>query len=333
MDFERMDWDKLRVFRVVAELGSMSGAAARLGETPPTIGRKIDELERVLSAVLFDRSTRGVRLTDAGHTALKHVHAMADAAEAVNRDVADSQRPAEGPISVITGDGLGAHWIAPRLPGFHRVNPKIQLQLRISDKTPDLLSGEADIAIQFSEPRQSDLVARKLGVLHYMCFASKEYLETYGEPGSIFEFYNHRCIFHTGYVQQLDRWAPKTLELKRITDFALVTNSGAVMMAVCSGGGGIAILPSYVGSLDPDLVALDLPEVAPIQFWLTYTERIRRLPRGLIVLEWLRSIFDPRQIIWFRDTFHHPNNANETEIGAGEAEPVTRSVSETVSEP
>ena len=64
--FENLDWDKLKVFSVVAELGSMNAAASRLKETAPTVSRKIDELERTLNARLLYRSPRGVSLTEAG---------------------------------------------------------------------------------------------------------------------------------------------------------------------------------------------------------------------------------------------------------------------------
>jgi len=256
--------------------------------------------------VLLNRSTKGIDLTEAGQQTLAHAEAMADAAIALSRDVSDTEKPTEGKIKLVTGDGLGAHWIAPRLPEFHKAFPKIQLELNVSDKTPDFLNNEADIAIQFTEPRQSELIARKLGTLHYMCFASRKYLETYGEPTSIFDFHKHRCIFHQGYVNQLNKWPNKTHALSKILDYALITNSGSVMLAVCHAGGGIAVLPSYVADLNTDLVALNLPEVAPIQFWLSYTERVRRLTRGQVVLDWLRDIFEPRENKWFRSTFVPP---------------------------
>lgn len=303
---ERIDWDKLKVFRVVSELGSMNAAASRLGESAPTISRKIDELERRLNAVLLDRSPRGVHLTEAGKKAVKYVDMMADAADRVRAEVSDFDRQAEGRVTVATGDGLGAHWIAPRLPKFHLANPKIELRLRILDMTPDLLAGEADISIQFSEPAKHELVARRLGVLHYMFFASPEYLKAYGQPESMFDLSNHRLMLHEGYVQQVERWPQKTKAFKQLLDLALVTNSGAVMMSVCANGGGIAVLPSYVAQLDANLVPLKLPEVAPIQFWMTYTEKVRRLSRGQLVLEWLRQTFDTKAHSCFRDTFIHP---------------------------
>jgi DNA-binding transcriptional LysR family regulator len=310
------DWDKLRVFHVVCELGSMSRAAARLGEKPSTISRKIDDLERAMNTQLLIRSPKGVVPTAAGQTALRHAASMQAAADAFSLEVANHNDPVQGPITIATGDGLGPYWLAPRLPRLHLAHPKIQLNLNVVEDVPDVVSGEADINIQFSEPRKHDVIARRLGVLHYMFFASQDYLDTYGTPGSIFELFNHRVLFHKGYVEQMERWVPKTADLKRIIDFALVTNSGTVMLNVCAGGGGIAVMPSYMISADPRLVAIDLPEVAPISFWLCYTERVRRLARGKLLIDWIRSAFDPAIIPWFRESFVHPNSLLEAPTGA-----------------
>jgi DNA-binding transcriptional LysR family regulator len=292
----------------------MSAAAVRLGESPSTISRKIESLETALGSELFVRSTRGVSLTKAGQLALRHAKTMADAADALYSDASDIDKELEGPISLMTGDGLAAHWIAPRLPSFHQRNPKIELSLITCDDAPDLLGGEADIAIQFTEPTQGDLISRRLGVLHYMFFSTEPYLKTYGIPSSIFEMAHHRCLAHSGYVNQTARWAPKTAALGEIIDMSLITNSSAVLEKVVVNGGGITLLPSYYCGVDERLIPLDLPEVAPIQFWLTYTERVRRIPRGEAVIAWIRSIFDPSKIVWFRESFVHPNRLQEEEL-------------------
>ncbi len=308
---ERMDWDKLRVFRVVAEVGSMSRASARLAESVPTISRKIDELEKQINARVLNRTTRGVTLTESGLIVLRHAQAMADAAEAIDRDVAGADLSAEGPVALFAGEGLGNYWIAPQIPRFHLSQPKIHLRLSIGDGAPDLLSGEFDVAVQFREPDKSPIISRRLGVVHYIAYASREYIDTYGAPVSLFEAYEHRCILYEGYVHQLERWLPKVAELKRIIDFAVITNSATAMVSICAAGGGIAVLPSYMSQMDPRLIPLDLPELAPAQFWLTYTERIRRLDKGKVVLDWMRNVLDPRKIVWFRDSFVHPNSLTE----------------------
>lgn len=308
MSIDRLDWDTLRVFRVVAELSSMSAAAARLGESPPTISRKIDELEATLGTQVFQRSTRGVLLTDAGRQVLRHVHNMADAAEALRRETSDVGAPITGSVTLHTGDGLGPYWIAPRLYQLHRENPRMQIRMVVGDQTPDLHEGDADIAITFSEHRQPDVIAHKLGTQHYVGFASEKYLEDHGTPESLFEYHKHRCILHTSYVQQVDRWAPRVSEMRRMVDFAFITNSGTAIAETCAQGGGIAILPSYMSTLDRRLVPLELPELAPVKFWITYTERVRRLPQGKVLIDWIRSIFDAQDALWFSDDFVHPRD-------------------------
>lgn len=314
MGKEKLDWDKIRVFRTVAGLGSMNAAAAELGESAPTIGRKMDALERMLRTEIFRRTTRGVELTDAGKIMLRHVHAMADAAEAIYSEVSGRDQPTEGKVSLSTGDGLAGHWLGPRLATFHRENPKIELHLRVTDEPVSLIEGGIDLSIQFTEPVQQDIIRRRLGVLHYMFFATQEYLEAYGTPGSIFELFDHRCIIHTGYVNQIENWAPKTAQLKELFEFSLITNSSTVMCEVCNGGGGIALLPSYVQQTNSNLVPLDIAEVAPIQFWLAFTERVRRSERHQIVMDWLRKIFSTEHSPWFRETFIHPNSTDDAEL-------------------
>ena len=305
--FENLDWDKLKVFIVVAELGSMNAAATRLKETAPTVSRKIDELERSLNARLLNRSPRGVTLTEAGRKALRYAEIMSDAAEGLRSDVLDHDLPAEGPVTLCAGDGLAAHWIAPHLPEFHLQYPKIELRLSTTDRPDaDLLNDKADIAIQFQEPGRQDIVSKRLGILHYIFWASPEYIRTFGAPTSVFDMHEHRCIIHSGYVHQMERWAPKARQFRDLIDFALVTNSGAVMLEVCAKGGGIALMPTYVHDLNKELVPLNLPEVAPIRFWLSYTERARRLARAQIVIDWLRGLFNQRQTPWFRPNFVHP---------------------------
>ena len=262
MSSTRLDWDKLRVFKVVAELGSMSAAAAKLKESAPTVGRKIADLEETLSARLLKRSTRGVELTHAGKLALGHIKSMTEASEAIISDVSDDGILAEGPISIATGDGVGPFWLAPRLSKFHMTYPNIQVKLDIGEHSGNFSEGETDISICFKRPKRPDLIVRQLGTVHYMCFASRDYLDTYGQPSSIFQFNEHRCLIHKNYVEQVENWAPKTAELRNMLDFAFVTNSGAALLQSCLNGGGIALMPSYISSVDPRLVALDNSELS-----------------------------------------------------------------------
>ncbi|MEO1027927.1 MAG: LysR substrate-binding domain-containing protein [Pseudomonadota bacterium] len=302
-----IDWDKLKVCRVVAEAGSMAAAAAKLKESQATISRKVDEIERVLGTQLFVRSSRGVSLTPAGENALKYMNIMADAADDLHTQVSDLDEVAEGRIEIAATDGLAAHWIAPRLPQFQRQYPDIEIDLQISGDVTRLVDSTSDISIQFEEPSNRDLIQMRLGRLHYMFFASRAYLNVYGAPTSVLDLASHRCIFNTSYVTQDQNWPDKAKAYREIFDASLMTNSGAVMREVCSAGGGIALLPSYFIEVDTRLVPLNLSFTTPIDFWLVYPERTRRLSRGRLLIDWLKSIFDTGETPWFRPTFVMPH--------------------------
>ncbi len=308
MTSDRLDWDTLRVFRVVAELSSMSAAASQLSESAPTVARKIAELEEKLGTKLLTRSTRGVELTDAGRTVLRYAHTMAEAADSLHQEASRQTEPVEGVITLVTGDGVGPYWIAPRIGRFQDQNPRVQVRLIVQEEPADVTSGEADVAIHFTEPKRHDVIAHRLGVQHYVGFASPAYLRDNPAPESLFEYYKHRCLLHRSYVNQVERWAPKVPELRKMIDFAFVSNSGTALIQACAAGDGIALLPSFVAEIDSRIEPLPLPEIAPIQFWVVYTERFRRLPRGGLFIDWLRRLFEHEEAVWFREEFVHPRD-------------------------
>lgn len=303
---ETFDWDRLRIFRAVAELGSMSAAADKLGGSVPTISRRISELERALRTELLKRSTRGIDLTEAGRLLLRHANLFADIVSAAHDDVSDADAPDAGPVHIMTCDALGPYWLAPLQPEFRMRHPGVELTLSTSNRVPDLLENEADIAIQYEQPKRSELICRRMGVVHYLCFASQDYLAQNGVPASLSDFHEHGCLLHEGYVHQSSRWADGAELARRLIPFSLVTNCTATLISSCLAGGGVAVLPSYVAAAYPALVPLPLPAMASIQFWLSYTERIRRLGRGQVVIEWLRQAFDPAESDWFRESLVRP---------------------------
>lgn len=308
---ERFNWDRLRVFRLVAKSHSMTAAARALGESTPTISRRINDLERELSTKLFERSKRGVELTAAGKRLMDLVQKMQGLIETVGDQVAVSDSAISGAVKIIAGDGLGPHWLARHLPEFHRHIPKVQIDLEIGLPTDEVVHRQADLAIVFEQPSHPEIISQRLGTLHYMCFASPEYLERHGHPSSIFEFHSHKLLMHMSYVHQVERWSKNIKQLKDFIDYSVITNSGTALITLAKSSGGIAIMPSYVAESEPSLVPLQLPALAPIQFWLTYTERVRRNPAGMATIEWLLSVFNEFEHPWFAREFTHPTQVAE----------------------
>ncbi|WP_156807813.1 LysR family transcriptional regulator [Henriciella marina] len=307
MKKNQLDWDKLRVFGVVAELKSFTAAAKRLGESTPTVSRKIDELEKMLRCDLFTRTTKGVELTEAGWQVVKRTHSMGDQANEIINTLSGIDKDGGGSLRLAGQDGVASHWITKFIPEFQAENELIDLDIQILDHEIDLIASESDLSITFTEPRHRDIMAIRLGVLHYMFFSTETYLKGRAVPESLYDLRGHDVLIHDAYSHQIERWSTRAVDLKKALRFKLHTNSGTVLKEICASGGGIAVMPSYVIDIDDRLVALDLPEVAPIQFWLTYSPRIQRLSRGRALIDWLRKQFSSDRSPWFQETFVNPN--------------------------
>lgn len=316
MSSDDLDWDKLRVFGAVAELKSLTAAAKRVGESTPTVSRKIDELERQLGRDLLIRSPRGVELTEAGHVVARHVQTISGETNSIWTEVCNVDMEGPGRIRLAAGDGIVPHWLTRSVPSFQKENPNIELEIDILPHEPDLLAGEADVTVAFSEPRHRDLQSLRIGVLHYMFFAAPSYLRERGQPESLFDLQGHSCLLHSDYINQIDNWSTRAYDLKKALSYAVTTNSGTVLRETCAQGGGIALMPSYLAEIDKRLTPLDLPEIAPIKFWLVYTHRMQRLARGRVVIDWIRRQFHSDISPWFNETFVHPNKVAERQAKA-----------------
>ena len=315
---ERFNWDRLRVFRLVAEAKTMTAAAKTLGESAPTISRRINDLERELGTKLFSRSKRGVELTASGKRLLDLVQQMQGIVDTVGDQVSETDTTVSGAIKIKASDGLGPHWIAQHLPAFHRTQPNLQIDLEVGLAKEEVVEREADLAIVFEKPTHPEIISQRLGTLHYICFASIAYLEERGIPKSVFDMQKHKLLMHTDYVHQAERWSKSVKELKEFIDYSTITNSSTALLTLCQHGGGIAVMPTYVAALDETLVPLRLPSAAPIEFWITYTERVRRNPAGMAALEWLLSIFRQGENPWFKPDFLHPQDWDEAEGSASD---------------
>ncbi|MCR9270799.1 MAG: LysR family transcriptional regulator [Hyphomonadaceae bacterium] len=306
---ERFNWDRLRVFRLVADAQSMTAASKTLGESAPTISRRINDLERELGTKLFSRSKRGVELTAAGKRLMDLVEQMQGLVDTVGDQVSHTDTSVAGAIKIKASDGLGPHWLARHLPAFHQTLPNLQIDLEVGlAKEEDVVDREADLAIVFEKPKHPEVISQRLGTLHYICFASEAYLQTNPPPQTVFDMQKHKLLMHSDYVHQAERWSKNIKELKEFIDYSTITNSSTALLTLCQYGGGIAVMPTYAAELDPALVPMALPPAAPIEFWITYTERVRRNPAGMAALEWLMTIFNDVEHPWFGRSFIHPSN-------------------------
>lgn len=304
---ERAEWSDIRVFAAVAERGSMAKAAELLNVQQSTVSRAVERLETALSTRLLNRGQDGVQLTEMGKIAFDYAKTMARSADDLTSKIASLEGEGDGEVTVSAGEGLLSYWIAPRIARFQDANPKLRLKLLSSETPPNLLAGDADIAIQYKEARQMDVVAVRLCTMHWVAVASPDYLSTFGEPINVTDLFPHRVILHTQFGAQMESWPEKSAGVHKIIDRAVLTNSGAAMHNAAVAGAGIAVLPSFASAIDPRLQTLSMGRLASLQIWLVYPSSHTRIRRIRQTVDWLKDIFDRRRYPWFRDEYVPPS--------------------------
>lgn len=303
---QRFDWADLRIFLHVAEAQSLTAAAKTLGLTQPTVTQRVQTLEDRLQAKLFVRSAQGVTLTDAGKQILEQARTMERAARDVDRFVRERDTVLEGRVKVAAPDGIAGFWIAPRLPEFFRLNPDISLSIDAGFWPNDPVRSELDVSLQYETTQQGDFVVHPVATLHYAPFATRRYLELYGQPKSLTDLLRHRVIAHSAVKFQEDTWDPRMAAVRTLAEDATDTNCSATIIMAVQSGAAIGQLPTCATRFMPDLVMLGELPIASPKLLLVHRVDVGRIARVKRVIDWLKATFDPDDNPWFRSDFVHP---------------------------
>ncbi|KPF73646.1 LysR family transcriptional regulator [alpha proteobacterium AAP81b] len=286
-----MDWEKLRLFYQVAEAGSFTEAARRLHMSQPALSRQIGALEEQVGAKLFHRHARGLAMTHEGEQLRTATHDMAERLEAARVSIDTSRDRPSGEIRVTTTVSFGSTWLARQLVDFLDLYPDISVCLQLADTDADLARREADVAIRFHVPFQSELVQKPLfPIRHYLC-ASPDYLARHGTPASVADLARHRLIAYGAaapeYLKSINWVLDLGPEERPFSAALTINNSHGVLQAV-EAGAGIAALPSYLIRFSGK-VRLVLPDLEGPVFrtFFTYPAELRRSLRVAALRDFL----------------------------------------------
>ena len=252
----------LRAFARIADLGSLSAAARALGMPKSSASRSLARLEAAAGAALIERSTRHLRLTDAGHLLQRHARRILDdVAEAENALTGLVGMP-RGTLRVSVGFTFAAGPLASMLPKFLARYPEVRVALSIENRNVDLLAEEFDVAVRIGPLRDSELIARRLTAIALWTCASPAYLAARGTPMTVDDLRAHELIARvdrrTAWRFQRPGGAVDAIDVVPGT----VIPEPAVLKTVLIGGAGIGRLPEFHAAdavVDGTLVRL-LPE-------------------------------------------------------------------------
>ncbi|WP_394411232.1 LysR family transcriptional regulator [Roseateles sp. BYS78W] len=271
----RMDWDDIKVFLAVARAGSLGGAARALGQTQPTMGRRLKAFEDRLGTPLFQRSADGFVLTDLGEQVLAHAERMEDEALGFARRLAGQGDEPEGLLRVSSSDWFGLHVLAPVFARFRERHPRVCIELITDARLYNLARREADLVFRIRAFEGADVVQRRLMTLQYAL---------YGAPGLPTPNWGHGTglnlvTMDTAFGQMPDvQWLQRVLPHAQV---AMRSNNRTVQAALCAAGCGWAVLPRLLGDRHPGLVRADFDADPPPgrDVFVGYHRDLRRLGR------------------------------------------------------
>lgn len=234
--------DDLAVFIAVVDSGTLSAAAAHLGQTTSGVSRALSRLEEKLATSLLTRTTRRMLLTEEGRQARAILGAMDEAEESIR---IRRQKPA-GRLCVDAAAPFMLHCIVPHVGEFRAGYPDITLELTSNDQIIDLLEHRTDIAIRIGALQDSTLHARALSTSRRHVLASPDYLRRHGTPATVEALAQHQLLgfsqYDAGNLWPLRHQGGDQLAITP----TLAASSGETLRQLALHGQGIACLADFM---------------------------------------------------------------------------------------
>jgi DNA-binding transcriptional LysR family regulator len=295
-------WGELRVFLAVAKTKSFNRAAEITNTSQPRVSRQVKRLQDVVGSQLFIATARGVKLTQKGEALAQALCRLDHTLYSITSDLKAETSEAEGTVRVSITDGLNALFAAPALEQFSARFPKIQLHLKNPINIMNLRENQTDMMIGFIPAESSDIRFRKVGQLHFIPVASKDYIRKHGLPTRN-NLEQHLFLQSEFYLARTGLWDGWQQAVARGRIAHCCDNSFAYGMLVKTGQ-GIGLLGSYA-VMEPSAVPLEIDLRISVPLYLiALTDRLNARPVRL-VFDWLSEVIGSNP--WFSDEFRLNN--------------------------
>jgi DNA-binding transcriptional LysR family regulator len=256
--------ETMRVFVAVAEERGFAQAARRLALSPAAVTRAIAALERRVGARLLQRTTRVVRLTEAGMRYLADCKRILSDLETAETAVAASQAEPRGELVVTAPLMFGRMFVAPLVLEFVARHAQVSARALLADHVVDLVENGVDVAVRIAHLPDSSLTARKVGSVRRLLCASPAYLAARGTPRAPADLAAHETIVFASSGAAQTEWdfgGRTTVPLK--SRFA-VNNADAAIAAAVSGAGITRVMSYQIGpQVDTGQLVIVLERYAP----------------------------------------------------------------------
>ncbi|SFK45987.1 DNA-binding transcriptional regulator, LysR family [Pseudovibrio ascidiaceicola] len=268
--------ETMQVFVEVAERESFVEASKKLGLSAPAVTRSIARLEQSLGTRLFNRTTRHVRLTDAGRHYLCDVKGILESVEQAEAFVSGSYAKPIGELSITAPILFGQKYIIPLITEYLDLYPEVTANAEFYDRIVNMVEDNLDVAFRIGHLQDSGLYATRVGSIRRVICASPSYFSERGTPQTPSDLTKHKIIQPTS-VETSSHWkfaGGKTEVVKISPHLRCNHNCAAIQAAI--GGAGITRLLSYQVAKDVAngvlQLALEDYEPEPLPVHIVYME-------------------------------------------------------------
>jgi DNA-binding transcriptional LysR family regulator len=240
----------MSVFVAVGEEGSFAAAARRLDLSPAAVTRAISALEEQLGVKLLLRTTRNVRMTDAGQRYLDDTRSILSSIAEANAAAAGVNAAPRGNLSITSSVLFGKSFVMPCIVDYLKQYPEVDVSAYFLDRVVNLVEEGMDVAVRIGHLPDSSLMALRVGQVRRVLCASPEYLARNGLPLHPADLLRHTVIAASGISPRIE-WkfgGPDEPAVVRITPRLTVTSNDAAIAAAVAGLGITRLLSYQIAS-------------------------------------------------------------------------------------
>jgi DNA-binding transcriptional LysR family regulator len=285
------------VFAQIIEQGSLSAAAKHLRLSRAVVSYHLKKLETQLDVKLLNRTTRSIKLTEAGQAYYERCSVIAEQASAANQQIESFKNEPIGLLKITCPVNVGLQIVVPALNEFKKNYPKIKLDVMLTDDVVNIIKEGIDLAIRGAPLPDSGLQASKLATLETCLCAAPEYLLQHGHPKNPADLSSHQWVIYnlTADVVTLTKGKHS---FSITTTGSISTNNAAARTAFVEAGHGLGRIPTYdawpkikAGTLE---TVLEDYTFSAINVYGTFPPGTANSKKLRVLLDFLKEYFNGR---------------------------------------
>jgi len=237
----------MRAFVTSVESESFSAAARRLRLSANVVSHRIQILEKHLGCRLFNRTTRRMSLTEQGRVYYETITEALRLIEAAESNISELGALPRGALRVTAPLHLGRRLVAPVAARYQEAHPEIDVRLRLSEHTLDLVAESIDVALRLATFEDSSMIMRKVAQVERILCAAPSYLERAGVPSRPQDLLAHHCLLLRFASLRELRWmlTDQGKDLAVPVTGRLEADDGDVLTVWALEGRGIVVKPRF----------------------------------------------------------------------------------------